>query len=130
MSQEPVRLSVIGNPFYIVPTEEDWKNVSNRSKIKDREDKEWYDEMIKKNHIPILTADGDLDNFVCDYDYHNGPGCSRCNENWCQHCANHTDIKECQYLEIEEQKRIREEKKLDSEYPEYLRLKEKFSGVY
>lgn len=119
----------MNNEFYIIPIEEDSSKMID-PEVMESNRKKWYDGMIKKNHIPIISEDGDLDIFVCDYDYHNGPGCSRCNENWCQHCDDVDKIEECDYLQIEEDKRIREEKKLDPEYAEYLRLKEKFFGVY
>lgn len=37
--------------------------------------------------------DGNVDIFVCDSDYHNGPGCETCGDSWCHHC-NET-IKPC-----------------------------------
>jgi hypothetical protein len=38
-------------------------------------------------HVLKLEDDGRVDIFVCDCDYHNGPGCIKCDESWCHHCG-------------------------------------------
>jgi hypothetical protein len=37
-------------------------------------------------HKLIRDEDGDVDIFICDTSWHNGPGCELCGESWCQHC--------------------------------------------
>ena len=44
-------------------------------------------------HRLIRSANGEVDIFVLDYDFHNGPGCELCGNVWCQHCQN--EITQC-----------------------------------
>lgn len=41
----------------------------------------------KAGHVLRLSDDGDIDAFVCDSGFHNGPGCTRCLKSWCWHCT-------------------------------------------
>lgn len=59
-------------------------------------DELWTRVMKELGHDPIKTEDGDLDIFVCGYDFCNGPGCASCGESWCHHCIrNPHDIGPC-----------------------------------
>lgn len=61
----------------------------------DQEDP-WITAMKAKGHVPRLNEDGDgVDIFVTDSGYHNGPGCSICDETWCMHCTNPDKIEPC-----------------------------------
>lgn len=42
-----------------------------------------------------LDADGNIDDFVVDAGYCNGPACSRCNGAWCHHCNPGVYEEEC-----------------------------------
>lgn len=59
----------------------------------------WIEAMKAKGHSPILTNDGSLDVFVCDHDYHNGPGCSICHWSCCWNCDSPADIPECDCID-------------------------------
>ncbi len=41
--------------------------------------------MKERGHTPIMKDD-ELDMFVMDIAYHNGPGCSTCGWSTCWHC--------------------------------------------
>jgi hypothetical protein len=56
---------------------------------------EWEKAIIDKGHIPVRGGDNDLDIFVTDSPYHNGPGCSMCGWTFCWHCFSIEDIPEC-----------------------------------
>lgn len=43
---------------------------------------------IKSNkHIWKKRADGEVDHFAVDFEYHNGPECEICGLHFCEHCA-------------------------------------------
>lgn len=60
----------------------------------------WLDAMKSKGHVPIMD-NGELDMFVCDSGYHNGPGCETCHWSTCHHCDGIEDIPECSNPAIE-----------------------------
>lgn len=37
-------------------------------------------------HVLKRGSYGDIDIFVRDNGFHNGPGCELCGESWCHHC--------------------------------------------
>jgi hypothetical protein len=46
-----------------------------------------YDEKLEAaGHVLKRDEDGDIDHWVMDVGYHNGPGCINCHDSWCQHC--------------------------------------------
>lgn len=49
---------------------------------------EWKRIMIERGHVPRVSEHNadDIDIFVMDSDYHNGPGCTLCWDAWCMHC--------------------------------------------
>lgn len=51
-----------------------------------RTDQDFYDALEAAGHKLVRDEDGEVDVFQCDADYHNGPGCEKCHETWCQHC--------------------------------------------
>lgn len=54
----------------------------------------WFDHAESLGHALIRNEYG-VDNFVTDCGYHNGPGCSKCNETWCMHCEDYTTLERC-----------------------------------
>jgi hypothetical protein len=59
---------------------------------------EWtaFDQRAEElGHKLIRDEDGDIDHFVCDAGYHNGPGCSVCHVSWCHHSDGAEDIQPC-----------------------------------
>ena len=63
------------------------------------ESKRWFDAMKAKGHMPYVNSDGSLDDFVLDYDHHNGPGCQACGWSVCHHCEDVDSIPECDVLD-------------------------------
>lgn len=55
---------------------------------------EWFDAMRAKGHVPKMSS-GDLDIFVLDEGFHNGPGCETCGWSCCWHCEGIDDIPPC-----------------------------------
>lgn len=49
-------------------------------------DKEYYAAIEAAGHLLKRTDDGEVDFFVLDSGYHNGPGCELCHVVWCEHC--------------------------------------------
>lgn len=48
---------------------------------------DWIDALVAAGHTPAWDDDGnELDVFFLSVDMHNGPGCSACYDNWCEHC--------------------------------------------
>ena len=45
-----------------------------------------YGTTTLSRHKFIYDKDGKIDNFILDYEYHNGPKCIRCGESFCEHC--------------------------------------------
>ena len=56
-------------------------------------DKEYLEYIESKGHI-LKREDGEIDIWVLDDDYHNGPGCVKCRDLWCYHCREIID--ECE----------------------------------
>ena len=42
--------------------------------------------LVPMGHEFYLDEWGDIDNSFMEFDYHNGPGCSLCDDSWCHHC--------------------------------------------
>lgn len=61
-----------------------------------------------KGHTLRRGADGDIDSFVVDAGFHNGPGCIVCGDDWCEHCTSAEDVEPCPGGE---EKRARDEAK-------------------
>lgn len=78
----------------------------------------YYEELEAAGHILQRDDTGKIDNWVLDFDYHNGPGCINCEESWCSHCGD--TIEPCIGKEAYEAnaKAYR--------YKQYLKLKEEF----
>jgi hypothetical protein len=54
---------------------------------------EYYSYIESKGHV-LKRYEGEIDIWVMDADYHNGPGCEKCLRSWCHHC--HETVKECE----------------------------------
>ena len=50
--------------------------------------KELYQSLEDAGHVLKRDPAGKIDNFVLDFDNHNGPGCSFCGQTWCEYCEN------------------------------------------
>lgn len=57
-------------------------------------DQDWYDAMKRQGHVPIMYGD-EIDMWVMDYEYHNGPGCQVCHWSCCQHCDSPAGVPKC-----------------------------------
>lgn len=80
-----------------------------------------YLEMLEAaGHVLKRETNGDIDVWVLESGYCNGPGCINCGTSWCHHCED--DIKLCIGKETTEAnaKAYR--------YEQYLKLKEEFGG--
>lgn len=79
---------------------------------------DYYKKLEKAGHVLKRDEDGEIDAWVLDFGYHNGPGCVNCGASWCEHCKD--DITPCVGKKIEEAdaKAVR--------YEQYLKLKEEF----
>jgi hypothetical protein len=53
-----------------------------------------YAAIEAKGHV-LQRKGSEVDDFVHEYENHNGPGCEVCGESWCQFCVDVKDIKEC-----------------------------------
>ena len=42
--------------------------------------------LVPMGHEFYLDEWGGVDIFFMESDYHNGPGCSLCDDSWCHHC--------------------------------------------
>lgn len=71
-------------------------------------------------HILKRETDGEIDSWVMDFGYHNGPGCVNCGDSWCEHCED--PIKPC----IGKEAAAANAKAF--RYEQYLKLKEEFGG--
>lgn len=61
--------------------------------------KKWYDAMIAKGHTPIMCSydSTQIESFVYEQGFCNGPGCSTCNWSTCWHCnKDENSIPECE----------------------------------
>lgn len=78
----------------------------------------YYEKLEAAGHVLRRAEHGEIDNWVMDVGYHNGPGCINCHESWCEHCED--TIEPCigkeAYDELARQSR----------YQVYLQLKEEF----
>lgn len=54
----------------------------------------WTEAIKAKGHTPVMD-DGELEYFVMDAGFHNGPGCQTCGWSCCWHCDGIEDIPEC-----------------------------------
>lgn len=46
-----------------------------------------YEERLEAaGHVLKRDEDGRIDQWVLEYEYHNGPGCINCGDSWCHHC--------------------------------------------
>lgn len=46
----------------------------------------FYEKLEAAGHVLYRTEDGDVNCWIVDGGYHNGPGCLRCGDAWCEHC--------------------------------------------
>jgi len=54
-------------------------------------------------HDFFKDGQGNIDIWILDYGYHNGPGCRRCEEMWCEHCDPQCYDEECPSGELFEE---------------------------
>lgn len=47
---------------------------------------DFYTALEAAGHKLVRDEDGEIDSSQLDADYHNGPGCEKCHETWCEHC--------------------------------------------
>ena len=80
----------------------------------------YYQKLEAAGHVLKRDEDGDIDCWVLDIDYHNGPGCVNCNDSWCEQCQD--AIEPCIGKEAYEA-RAREYR-----YKRYLELKKEFDN--
>ncbi len=80
--------------------------------------KDYYAALEAAGHVLHRDEDGNIDFFVMDYGYHNGPGCVNCHDSWCEHCEDSFEncIGATAY----------EEKSKEKRFEQYLKLKEEF----
>ncbi len=80
-----------------------------------------YQEQLEAaGHVLKRDEDGKIDNWVMEYDYHNGPGCVNCQDSWCEHCEDH--IEPCIGKDAYDAQ-CRE-----ARHRQYLKLKEEFDA--
>ena len=56
--------------------------------------KEFYEKIEGMGHKLFRDENGEVDCWILDYDYHNGPGCEKCEDSWCHHCQG--EISRCE----------------------------------
>jgi hypothetical protein len=78
-------------------------------------------ELEAAGHVLKREEDGSIDQWVLDYEHHNGPGCINCDQSWCSHCYN--EIKPCPGREAVEAERKA------YRYEQYLKLKAEFENA-
>lgn len=44
-----------------------------------------YEKLTEAGH-KLRLRDGEVDEFVCDVEFHNGPACELCGQSWCVWC--------------------------------------------
>ncbi len=59
-------------------------------------DREWANALIINGHVPVLNELGEIEMWVLNEQHHNGPGCAQCQEMWCEHCLEPSDVGPCQ----------------------------------
>lgn len=80
-----------------------------------------YEPLLEEaGHVLKRDEDGDIDLFVMDAGYHNGPGCVNCHDSWCHHCCD--EIEPCVGKDAYEADARAARHKL------YLSLKEEFGN--
>lgn len=60
----------------------------------DAKQEKWMKALQDKGHTPVMDG-GQLEMFVTDNDFHNGPGCSECGWTTCWHCNTEASIPQC-----------------------------------
>lgn len=45
-----------------------------------------YHQKLEEAGHKLRRHDGEVDIFVLNYGFHNGPGCIKCGDEWCHHC--------------------------------------------
>ena len=53
----------------------------------------YHKKLEEAGHVLERGSDGEVDIFVLDAGYHNGPGCVKCGLSWCHHCE--PEVKPC-----------------------------------
>lgn len=56
-----------------------------KNELQKLSDEEYFQHIENKGHV-LKREDGEIDIWVFDADYHNGPGCEKCHDSWCYHC--------------------------------------------
>ena len=80
-----------------------------------------YEQQLEAaGHVLKRDEDGEVDNWVMDWDYHNGPGCVNCHDSWCHHCED--TIKPCIGKEAYEAQQKAKR------FAQYMKLKEEFEN--
>lgn len=62
------------------------------------EKQQWFDAMKAKGHLPMMDELYDhpeLNIWVVDVGFHNGPGCETCHWSCCMHCDSIESIPQC-----------------------------------
>ena len=55
---------------------------------------------VYPKHDWYRDKNGEIDMWVMDVGYHNGPGCKRCHATFCEHCDPDWDKEECEVDEM------------------------------
>lgn len=63
-------------------------DVPLQQSLYDMTDAEYCSHIESMGHELRRSPTGDVDDFVLDFETHNGPGCIRCGNSWCIHCRN------------------------------------------
>ncbi len=79
---------------------------------------DYYEHIEEMGHVLKRDEYGDIDCFVLDYEYHNGPGCVNCHDSWCEHCED--KVTECIGKEAYETQMK------EYRFKQYQKLKEEF----
>lgn len=48
--------------------------------------REYHEALEAAGHKLRRNDNGEVDVWVMEEDFHNGPGCELCGESWCHHC--------------------------------------------
>lgn len=78
----------------------------------------YLEQLEAAGHVLKREADGDIDIWVLESGYCNGPGCVNCGESWCHHCED--SIRPCIGKEAADKA------SRDVRYELYLELKQEF----
>lgn len=52
-------------------------------------------QVVEDGHTFRIDSDGDVNCWVIDRDYHNGPWCTSCDEGFCEHCNRDVFTEKC-----------------------------------